>query len=480
MSKLSMIGRSDGSTLGGARMYNRNKDAFPLLDFKELSICLQTMEFTASEELISRPTSQYIKTLFEQFVDIFMGLSIQLTEELSKDLLGRNNGFSHDSHPEDEQNNGRFDAKKDDTSQLIPLMILFRCSLAFLEKCGVHDFNIMDLKKPDSQRIRRILSAVINFARFREERMKDCEPIAQVCEELSEDARKVESEIVLVQNEIDKLREQVGENNEGNKKSTLAQLNNYNYKLQAELKNLEKASTQLQLEHAQYKEQKNGLLDQFKDLHWLVEKEALDVEKYKSFMLINASELNTILDDLNKSLEDAEQELRAGEIRLQNRSKTIESIKTTEDELKNILTIVQSIIDDLVRLEEVRTAIDKQLALRDKEITNIEEIETLIRESERFLKNHEEKIQNTNKLASKKREDAKHRLKILEEEYARLTDERGVREKKMDQNRLIIKSLEEDISKMKAAFEREKRDIETAIARLNAHIRSYLSDMNNV
>lgn len=243
---------------------------------------------------------------------------------------------------------------------------------------------------------------------------------------------------------------------------------------------MEKASTQLQLEHAQYKEQKNGLLDQFKDLHWLVEKEALDVEKYKSFMLINASELNTILDDLKKSLEDAEQELRAGEIKLQNRSKTIESIKTTEDELKNILTIVQSIIDDLVRLEEVRTAIDKQLALRDKEITNIEEIETLIRESERFLKNHEEKIQNTNKLASKKREDAKHRLKILEEEYARLTDERGVREKKMDQNRLIIKSLEEDISKMKAAFEREKRDIETAITRLNAHIRSYLSDMNNV
>jgi hypothetical protein len=33
----------------------------------------------------------------------------------------------------------------------------------------VHDFSIKDILNPDSKRVRRHLSAVINFAKFREE-----------------------------------------------------------------------------------------------------------------------------------------------------------------------------------------------------------------------------------------------------------------------------------------------------------------------
>lgn len=439
------------------------------------------MEFTASEELISRPTSQYIRTLFEEFIDIFMGLSVTLTEQLSQDLIKRNNDFNqNDSQRDEESNNGDFDAKKDDTSQLIPLLILFRCSLAFLEKCGVHDFNIMDLKKPESQRIRRILSAVINFARFREERMKDCEPIAQICEEYSEEVRKSEAEIIQIQNEIDSLSAQVDEDKQSQKQATITQLNNYNSRLEGELKKLQWSQEQLQLEHARYKEHKRNLAQQMKDTVVLLEDEIIKVEKYKSFTAINPSELQTILDDLKKSLEETELQLRVGEITLQNRSKTIRAIKSAEDELKNILTIVQNIVDDLGHLEEERNELEKQAEQRDREKADNEEIENLIRLTERQLATLEEKILNTNRQAAEKREEAEQRLQRLEEEYARLTDERGVREKRMDQNRVTIQNLEEEISKMTGVFEREKRNIETAVARLNAHVRSYLADMNNL
>lgn len=36
---------------------------------------------------------------------------------------------------------------------------------------GVDDFSLRDLIKPEPAHVRRILSAVINFAKFREERM---------------------------------------------------------------------------------------------------------------------------------------------------------------------------------------------------------------------------------------------------------------------------------------------------------------------
>ena len=38
-------------------------------------------------------------------------------------------------------------------------------------KVGVFDFCLRDLTNPDAVRLRRILSGVINFAKFREERL---------------------------------------------------------------------------------------------------------------------------------------------------------------------------------------------------------------------------------------------------------------------------------------------------------------------
>jgi hypothetical protein len=37
--------------------------------------------------------------------------------------------------------------------------------------CGVHDFSIKDLLTPDPKRVKRHLSAIVNFAKFREERL---------------------------------------------------------------------------------------------------------------------------------------------------------------------------------------------------------------------------------------------------------------------------------------------------------------------
>ena len=43
-------------------------------------------------------------------------------------------------------------------------------SQKLMTKVGVEDFSLRDVLKPESPRVRRIFSAVINFAKFREER----------------------------------------------------------------------------------------------------------------------------------------------------------------------------------------------------------------------------------------------------------------------------------------------------------------------
>jgi hypothetical protein len=40
-----------------------------------------------------------------------------------------------------------------------------------MQAIGIDDFGLKDMTKPEPGRVRRIMSAVINFAKFREERM---------------------------------------------------------------------------------------------------------------------------------------------------------------------------------------------------------------------------------------------------------------------------------------------------------------------
>ena len=45
------------------------------------------------------------------------------------------------------------------------------CLFTTQKVCGVHDFTMKDILTPDPKRVRRHLSAIINFAKFREERL---------------------------------------------------------------------------------------------------------------------------------------------------------------------------------------------------------------------------------------------------------------------------------------------------------------------
>lgn len=54
----------------------------------------------------------------------------------------------------------------------IPRMNFYRSCARLLAVSGVNDFSMFDLMKPDAKRLRRNLSAIINFAKFREERLE--------------------------------------------------------------------------------------------------------------------------------------------------------------------------------------------------------------------------------------------------------------------------------------------------------------------
>jgi kinetochore protein Nuf2 len=59
---------------------------------------------------------------------------------------------------------------------------------------GIYDFNMKDFIKPTPERVRRILSAVINFAKFREEQLSEFEKYTSQTDQLTEKKHILEQE----------------------------------------------------------------------------------------------------------------------------------------------------------------------------------------------------------------------------------------------------------------------------------------------
>lgn len=476
MSRISIINRSGGLTYGGSRSVLKHRDEFPILDFKELSICLQGCDFTANEDLVSRPTSQYIRSLFEQLLDTFMGFSPEYCVTATSNLLrsAANSETSKELSDDDISN--------DDTANTMHILVLFRAAETMLQTCGIHDFTLMDLMRPEPQRTRRILSAVINYARFREEHLRECEPLVRICESNMEEVRRVEDANNLISTNIGILKDRLEDEEngqDGHRKSTLVQLNNYNSRLELKLKKLQRSQEILKHEHGQYKEEKARLFEKLEDNHYLIGESTNELEKLKSYSMADPTLINRIVEELRNNLSQHEEQLRTTEEALRNKTRTVNSIQHVEDELRNLIKIVQEISNDLRKLQDERDKMVKQTDELEHKKHSSEELEVLIQRMKRRLQKSEEKIVKLKQQAQERDENAKDKLKALEKEYTLLAQERQSKEKKLDQTKAEINQLDAQIISMRNEFDSEWKSTESAVAKLNAHIKMYLSDINS-
>lgn len=103
-------------------------------------------------EDLKKPAPVKVQLVFEMFADVLMGVRRATVEPILRAAA---------------QDTLEYPEMQTDAHTLMA----FYCSLRQLMlECGIDDFNYNDLAKPDSGRLTRILSYLINFTRFREGR----------------------------------------------------------------------------------------------------------------------------------------------------------------------------------------------------------------------------------------------------------------------------------------------------------------------
>lgn len=126
--------------------------SFPILENDELLPCLEEMEIPLSAADLAKPTYEIVRPLFENVLTTLTGIT---REELNQPVFTAIDAFE-------------FPELHDES---VPCLNFFRQLGRLLSNTGVRDFNLRDVYKPETQRLRRHLSAIVNFAKFREEKL---------------------------------------------------------------------------------------------------------------------------------------------------------------------------------------------------------------------------------------------------------------------------------------------------------------------
>ncbi len=133
---------------------------YPVLDVSEILQCMNELGIPFTNEDLAKPSSQRMQLVYEAFADIIMGVT---KEHFDASVSACQGEAEH------------FDIYADS----LGLMVFHQHLVRLMAEVGYNEFSIQDLIKPDPKRVRRILSAIINFAKFREERMSVYETFTQ-------------------------------------------------------------------------------------------------------------------------------------------------------------------------------------------------------------------------------------------------------------------------------------------------------------
>ena len=337
----------------------------------------------------------------------------------------------------------------------------------------------MDIMRPEPQRIRRILSAVVNYARFREENSVECERLVGISEVNIEKLKRKRTDNDKLANQIQMLRHRIeaSEDSERGRKTTLKQINVYNHKLEHELKKMKKAQESLTLEHAKYKDEKNRLIEKLQDHNYLIIESNRELDKIKSYLLSDPSILTRLIDNLKMNLNEYQSNLSDLELKIKNITSTVESFLLVEQGLKNLFRILEEILNDIAKEENSLDKLNKcQDTLEQQNIT-LNNLERHIHHLTRQLSNMEEKMKRLRHQSNERSEQSKKKLSDLRESYDNLAKERNVKEHELYKKKEFISDLETKMNAERTNFQREMRNAELAVEKLNSHVRLYLNEM---
>ncbi|KAJ3216175.1 kinetochore-associated Ndc80 complex subunit nuf2 [Dinochytrium kinnereticum] len=427
--------------------------SFPNLKPSEILTCMSDLQIPMSMEDLEKPSTQRILTVFEQFTDILMGVS--------RDQFAQPNFAAMEilEYPDLHQDS-------------IILMGFYRQLARLIIEVGVTDFSVRDIIKPEPGRIRRILSAIINFAKFREERLSVFEDCTRRSTDYIDQRQLLLEKNQDLADKVNSLKLQRAE-----EEPAFQRFRERNQALTAELRDLKRVQMSMTEEIDALKKSKSEVTDKLNNTQFLLVNGKQDCVRLRSRIVQSPEKLQQAISDMNQSVQGEKVNIASLEKRIRDLHSKMEHFSVLDQDLLSCVKLMEECELEMKRANAADLAVRSEKENIDKRRLELRDAGMREQQMRRQLNNIEEKLSRLEKQQLTKTEMSGSKRVLLQEEQEALKKERDLNQMKIEANNKKLAEFEIKTAEIRKQTEMEIASLRADHLALKAKITSFTKSL---
>jgi kinetochore protein Nuf2 len=280
--------------------------SFPTLENREILECMSELGCSISEEQLMKPTPEHIMRVMEQLLDLFMGFSADDNAQI------KFSGMDVFDHPEIHEFS-------------VGTLAFHRSIIRLMRASGVYDFELRDISLPQYARIRKLFSAVINFAKFREEKVATFEKFVESTEALQNQKAEVDMKFEQLTAQLSQLRAQRKQ-----EEPIINELQNENEKMEGQIRALNHEQSSLKTKIHDQKQVRQDLSDKRDHDQFAIVNLRADISKLQSLIVRSPERVKKEIAEMSNTYETDTEVLREMDHKLQTLRTKVDGLNKTE------------------------------------------------------------------------------------------------------------------------------------------------------
>ncbi|KAJ1625477.1 Nuf2 family-domain-containing protein [Pavlovales sp. CCMP2436] len=434
-----------------ARSTMKKHYSFPILEEADILLCLRELGVNVSEADLVNPTPQVVHSIFCHFIDILMNVT--------RDDLMQAQFTSTLEHPELHEDS-------------IPMSTFLRSCHKLLRTVGISDFTLKDVLYPERARLRRNFSAVINFAKFREDRMERYQDFTNESEGFILQKAALEAENNKLIAEIRAINAQ-----RASEEPRVAELEAENSQLVAHIAELNQQQAGMKEVAQSLKHKWQEIGDQISETKYTLLSAKQENDSLRAQIVPSPEKLKQALTNLAESIEHEKENIGKCHDKLRRHALTSKSLTHAERDVKKVLTLVEE-----TELEEAR--VDKMGKEHDDCRAHLKGNDAALHDStfkehqlKRQIGSIQERTTRMHKQHNSRKEAAAEAMQTAQKEWQEVEAERQATDESLGASELQLRAESEKMQRLRAQHESEMAHISGKRDKLEQQVHGYHSQI---
>jgi kinetochore protein Nuf2 len=427
--------------------------SFPILKSSSICECINELmpPLKLTPDILEKADAAQLRIIYEGFIEILMAVTKEEMITANKEILAQTITYPelHDGGS-------------------IPEVVFFYYLKTLMETVGIQDFTLRDLFEPQFPRTKRFLSAIINFAKFREERLSRYNELAGPTSDLIEKRDLAETDCKAAEDELTAIKTTIAEEEPhvktlqqdiATKEKTIFDLNKKQALLQEEIHDIKQQTTATIAKGNQVKEQINLVKSQ--------------IAKLKSQIVEDPERVKKTIAEMGRALETEKDIVATYEKKQRELQSRMDMLTSINHDVQRCIKILDQIAVEVNKKQEIK----QRIVAKKQEIANFEEkIRDLTRDEQqltRQLASTKEKIQRLEKQIETRKEQTQATIEQIHLERQQVEKERINVKNRIELNEFNIKQMKVEEEMLKKEHMHEINEMTELFEELMRQVNSY-------